>query len=70
MQISGKNFVAFDCNKYEPIFKCDCGYDEIFWSYKFCPICGQPLEIDEEMRFNKEQSAMIPNDYFEEHEVR
>jgi len=49
VKITRDNFVGFDCNKYEPVFKCKCNYDEIYWNYKFCPMCGESMEsgIDE-----------------------
>lgn len=70
MKITGKDFVAFDFNAYEPVFKCECGYEEIHWNYKFCPMCGTALSFDSEIIFNKEQAEKIPDDFMEIHEVK
>jgi Zn finger protein HypA/HybF involved in hydrogenase expression len=63
MKITSKDFAAFDFNKYEPVFKCECGYEELFWDYKYCPICGAAIEIDDTLLFSDEQLAQMPNDF-------
>jgi hypothetical protein len=66
MLITWNNFAGFDCNKYEPVFRCECGYDELYMSYGFCPICGTALEFDSKIESDIRQSEDIPHDYFRE----
>jgi hypothetical protein len=70
VKITQDNFVGFDCNVYEPVFQCECGYDGIYWDYKFCPMCGVELEIDDTLVFTEEQCAKMPKDFIETNEAK